>query len=138
MCVAWIRYEIERGPSIVSPREGAKDGPRQPYPTPRWDGRGSDHPLVPHRRRLRVAQPAWRSTLRIHKAACGLGGHHPGTFPAAAGSGERTLLLAGRREVLFSPVPRGGGAAPFLVASAGGGDEGRPLGRVPREDLPGN
>ena len=29
MCVAWIRYEIEKGPSIVSPREGAKDGPAQ-------------------------------------------------------------------------------------------------------------
>jgi hypothetical protein len=42
MCVAWIRHEIERGHHIVSPHQGAKDGPVQPYPTPRWDGRGSD------------------------------------------------------------------------------------------------
>src|SRR5215218_8606230 len=36
-----------KGAIIVSPREGAKDGPAQPYPTPRPHGSG------PHRHLLR-------------------------------------------------------------------------------------
>src|SRR5215218_3971115 len=49
----------------------------------------------------------------------GLGDHRACTLPAAEGCGERTLVLAGRREVLLSAVPWGSGAAPFLVPSAG-------------------
>jgi hypothetical protein len=70
------------------------------------------------RRRLRSSRPP-RWTLRIHKAACRLGGAYAGTLAATEGRGERTLLLARHTEVLLSPVPRGGWAAPFLVASAG-------------------
>ena len=88
-------------------------------PTPRRDGRGSDRPFLPRGRCLRPSQPLWRSTLRIHKAACGLGSHRACALPAASRRGERTLVLARRREVLLSPVPGSGGAAPFLVPSAG-------------------
>src|SRR4051794_32633903 len=98
MCVAWIGYEIERGHHSL-PSKGAKDGPTPPYPTPRPGGRGPHRSLLPRGRRLRVAQPPWRSTLRIHKATTlRLGSHHPGTLPAAAGRRERTLLLARCRE----------------------------------------
>src|SRR3712207_786285 len=68
MRVAWIEHEVERGPLIDSPHQGAIDGPPQPYPTPRPHGRGSHGALLPHRRRLPPPQPSWRSTLRIHKA----------------------------------------------------------------------
>src|SRR5215207_2324262 len=118
MCVAWIENEIERGPSIVSPREGAIDGPTQPYPTPRPHGRGSDRPVLPRGRRLRPSQSP-RRTLPIPQAACRLGSHRPRPLPAAARRGEPTLVLARRREVLLAPVPGCGGAAPFLVPSAG-------------------
>src|SRR5215211_9001651 len=40
----------------------------------------------------------------------GLGDHRACTLPAAEGCGERTLVLAGRREVLLSAVPWGSGA----------------------------
>jgi hypothetical protein len=50
-CVDWVRGR--KGAIIVSPRKGAKDGPTQPYPTPRRVGRGPHRPLLPHRRRLR-------------------------------------------------------------------------------------
>jgi hypothetical protein len=62
-----------KGAIIVSPPQGATDGPTQPYPTPPRDGRGSHGALLPHRRRLRPAQPPRRSTLRVHKAPLGLG-----------------------------------------------------------------
>src|SRR3712207_1080354 len=39
------------------------------------------------------------------------------------------------REVLFSPVPRGGGAAPFLVSSAGEEDKALPGASAPRRTL---
>src|SRR5687767_766998 len=118
MCVAWIRHEIERGHHIVSPHQGAKDGPVQPYPTPRWDGRGSDCSLLSRGRRLRPSQPPC-SQLRVHKAPFGLRSHRPRFVPAAEGRGERTLFLAGCRAVLLSPVSGGGGALPFLVQPAG-------------------
>ncbi len=115
-------------------RKGAKEDPAQPYPTPRPHGRGSDRPLLPRGRRLRAAQPP-PSTLRIPQAPCGLGGHRPGTLPATEGRGERTLVLARRREVLLSPVPWGGGAAPFLVAPAGEEAQALPGVSAPRRPL---
>jgi hypothetical protein len=42
-----------KGAIIVSPPQGATDGPAQPYPTPGRDERGSHRPLLPHRRCLR-------------------------------------------------------------------------------------
>src|SRR3712207_452137 len=108
MCVAWIEHEIERGPSIVSPRKGATDGPTQPYPTPRPHGRGPHRPLLPHRRRLPPPQPLWRSTLRIHKAPLGLRSHYACALPAAERRGVGALVLARRREILLSPVPGSG------------------------------
>src|SRR5215210_1434834 len=117
MCVAWIRDR--KGAIIVSPHQGATDGPAQPYPTPPRDGRGPHRPLLPHRRRLRPSQSPRRSTLRIHKAPLGLGSHRTHPLPAAAGRGKRTLFLARGPEVLLPLVPRGGGAAPFLVPSKG-------------------
>src|SRR5215218_7913108 len=107
-----------KGAIIISPHQGAKDGPHKPYPTTRRDGRGPYCALLPRRRRLRPSQPpCW--ALPIHKAPLGLGSHRACALPAAAGRGKRTLFLARRPEVLLPPVPRGGGAAPFLVASAG-------------------
>src|SRR5918996_3045301 len=102
---------------IVSPHQGAIDGPTQPYPTPRRDGRGPHGALLPHRRRLRPSQPPC-PLLRIPQAPLGLGSHRPRPFPAAERRGKRTLFLARRREVLLPFVPRGSGAAPFLVPSA--------------------
>src|SRR5215203_1507856 len=52
-----------KGVIIVSPHQGAKDGPTQPYPTPRRHGRGPHRPVLPHRRRLRPPQPE-REALR--------------------------------------------------------------------------
>src|SRR5215203_2256610 len=115
MCVAWIRDR--KGAIIVSPHQGEKDGPAQPYPTPPRDGRGPHRPLLPHRRCLHPSQPP-RPPLRIHKAPLGLGSHRSRPLPAAAGSGKRTLVLARRTEVLLPLVPRRGGTAPFLVPSA--------------------
>src|SRR3954454_12323180 len=59
------------------------------------------------------------SAMNPYKAPLGLGSHHARALPAAARGGKRTLVLARRRAVLLPPVPRGGGTAPFLVASAG-------------------
>src|SRR5919107_3899313 len=116
MSVAWI--ESRKGAIIVSPREGATDGPTQPYPTPRPNGRGPHRPLLPDRRCLRPPQPQ-REVLRIHKAALGLGGHNPRPLAAASRRGVRALLFARCPEVLLPPVPGGRGASPFLVASQG-------------------
>src|SRR5215203_6134480 len=99
-----------KGVIIVSPHQGAKDGPTQPYPTPRRHGRGPHRPVLPHRRRLRPPQPQGEA-LRIHKAACRLGGHNPRPPAAAAGRGVRALLLARCPAVLLPPVPRGRGAS---------------------------
>src|SRR5215203_1538390 len=107
-----------KGVIIVSPHQGAKDGPTQPYPTPRRHGRGPHRPVLPHRRRLRPPQPE-REALRASQAACRLGGHRARALPAAEGRGERALLPAGRRAVLLAPVPRGGGALSFLVPPKG-------------------
>src|SRR5215203_540107 len=107
-----------KGVIIVSPHQGAKDGPTQPYPTARPNGRGPQRPVLPHRRRLRPPQPQGEA-LRIHKAACRLGGHNPRPPAAAAGRGVRALLLARCPAVLLPPVPRGRGASPFLVAPQG-------------------
>src|SRR5215218_9486407 len=107
MCVAWIRDR--KGAIIVSPHQGEKDGPAQPYPTPPRDGRGPHRPLLPHRRCLHPSQPP-RPPLRIHKAPLGLRSHRSRPLPAAAGSGKRTLVLARRPEVLLPLVPRRGGA----------------------------
>src|SRR5215204_7221075 len=107
-CVDSLRDR--KGAIIVSPHQGEKDGPTQPYPTPPPDGRGPHGALLPHRRRLRSSQPP-RSLLRIPQAPLGLGSHRPRPLPAAAGRGKRTLLLARRPEVLLLHVPRGGGAA---------------------------
>src|SRR5215208_3445789 len=115
-CVDWSRDR--KGAIIVSPHQGAKDGPAQPYPTPPPDGRGPDRPVLPPGGRLRPSQsPSW--ALPIPKAARRLGSHRPRRLPATAGNREPTLVLARRREVLFSPVPRCGGVAPFLVPSKG-------------------
>src|SRR5918994_5545213 len=103
---------------MVSPRKGATDGPAQPYPTAPRHGRGPERPLLPRGRRLRPSQPP-RSKLRVPQAALRLGGHHACALPAVAGRGERTLVPARRPEVFRSPVPRCGGAAPFLVSSTG-------------------
>src|SRR5215203_3292863 len=84
MSVAWI--ESRKRAIVVSPRQGATDGPTQPYPTARPNGRGPHRPVLPHRRRLRP--PA-----------------------AAAGRGVRALLLARCPAVLLPPVPRGRGAS---------------------------
>src|SRR5215217_3684187 len=116
MSVAWI--ESRKRAIVVSPRQGATDGPTQPYPTPRPNGRGPQRPVLPHRRRLRPPQPQGEA-LRIHKAACRLGGHNPRPPAAAAGRGVRALLLARCPAVLLPPVPRGRGASPFLVAPQG-------------------
>src|SRR5919202_541989 len=113
MCVAWI--EGRKGAIVVSPREGATDGPYQPYPTPRPNGRGPHRPVLPHRRRLRSPQPR-QEALRIAQAALGLGGHHPRPLAATAGRGVRAFLLARCPEVLLAPVPWGGRASPFLLA----------------------
>src|SRR5215212_10552345 len=67
---------------------------------------------------LRSSQPPC-PLLRIHKAPLGLGSHRPRPLPAAARRGKRTLFLARGPEVLLPLVPRGGGAAPFLVPSKG-------------------
>src|ERR671910_614353 len=91
MCVAWI--EGRKGAIVVSPREGAKDGPHQPYPTARPNGRGSDRPVLPHRRRLPTPQPK-REALRVAQAALGLGGHNPRPLGASA-SGD-PLRVGGR------------------------------------------
>src|SRR5215210_6747082 len=103
MCVAWI--EGRKGAIVVSPHQGATDGPTQPYPTPRPDGRGPHGALLPHRRRLRSSQPPC-PLLRIPQAPLGLGSHRPRPLPAAARRGKRTLFLARRREVLLPLVPR--------------------------------
>src|SRR5215213_4325465 len=55
---------------IVSPHQGAKDGPTQPYPTPRPNGRRPHGALLSHRRRLRSSQPQGQQ-LPSHKAALG-------------------------------------------------------------------
>src|SRR5918993_5290120 len=108
-CVDWSRDR--KGAIIVSPHQGAKDGPAQPYPTPPPDGRGPERPVLPRGRRLRPSQsPSW--ALPIPKAARRLGSHRPRPLPATAGNREPTLVLARRREVLFSPVPRCGGLHP--------------------------
>src|SRR5829696_6521441 len=113
-CADWIGDR--KGAIIVSPHQGATDGPAQPYPTPRRDGRGPHRPLLPHRRRLRPSQPPRHSTLRVHKAPLRFGGHRDRALPATSRGGDCALGLARHREVLLSPVPRGGGAAPLLVS----------------------
>src|SRR5215208_1985236 len=65
---------VERGPSD-SPPQGATDGPAPAYPLACLSGRSSERPFLPRGRHLRAAQPP-RSTLRVHKATLGLGGHH--------------------------------------------------------------
>src|SRR3954449_1959717 len=83
MFVAWIRYEIERGAIIVSPHQGAKDGPTEPYFTPCRDGRGPHGALLPPRRRLRSSQPPC-PLLRIHKAPLGLGSRNSSPSPSSS------------------------------------------------------
>ena len=68
---------------------------------------------------LTLSQPPRRSTLRIHKAPCGLGSRNACALPAAEGRGVRALVLAGYREILLAPVPGSGGVASFLVPSTG-------------------
>src|SRR5215210_6411469 len=116
MCVAWI--EGRKGAIVVSPRQGATDGPHQPYPTPRPNGRGPHRPLLPHRRRLCPPRPEWEA-LRVAQAALGFGGHNPRPLAAASRRRVGALLLARRREVLLSPVPWGRGASSFLLAPQG-------------------
>src|SRR3712207_1932989 len=107
-----------KGAIVISPLQGAKDGPRQPCFTALPHGRRPERPLLPHRRRLRAAQSP-RSTLPVAQETLGLGGHRARALPAAWGRGERALVLARRTEVLLAPVPRCGGAPSFLVPSAG-------------------
>src|SRR4029450_10738933 len=117
MCVARIRSR--KGAILVSPREGATDGPHQPYPTARPNGRGPYRSLLPRRGCLHAAQPRWEA-LRAAQAALGLGGHRTGPLAAAAGRAVRALLFARHSEVFLSPVPRGRRAPPFLVPSKEG------------------
>src|SRR5829696_494195 len=117
MCVAWIWIGDRKGAIVVSPHQGAKDGPIQPYPTPRPHGRGPDRPLLPHRRRLPTPQPP-RPTLRVPQEVVGFGSHRARALPATSRGGERALFPARHREVLLAPVPRGGGTSSFLVPSA--------------------
>src|SRR5215203_6416269 len=118
MCVAWIRYGIERGHhNLPSPRSERWPTQTIPHDSSRRK-RPSLCALLPPRGRLRPSQPPC-SALPIHKAPLGLGSHRACALPAAAGRGKRTLFLARRPEVLLPPVPRGGGAAPFLVPSKG-------------------
>ncbi len=65
--------------------------------------RGSERALLPHRRRLRPAQPPRCSTLRVHKAASGLGSDRPRLVSAASGRGERTLVFAASGRILCLP-----------------------------------
>src|SRR5215211_910045 len=116
MSVAWI--ESRKRAIVVSPRQGATDGPTQPYPTARPNGRGSDRPVLPHRRCLRAAQPE-REALRAPQAALGFGGHNPRSLATASGRGERALLLARRPGILPSPVPWRSGSSSFPVAPQG-------------------
>src|SRR5215203_2589342 len=110
---------VQRGPSEPSPK-GTSDGPHPAYPLAPPPGRGYDGAFLPHRRALPSPQPPWRSTLRVHKTAFGLRDHHPHPLAAAAGRGERTLVLAGCPAVLLPPVPGGSGVAPFLLQPAQG------------------
>src|SRR5215208_6654937 len=97
-CVDWERGR--KGAIVASPHQVAKDGPTQPYPTPRPHGRGPHRPLLPHRRRLRPSQSS-RPMLRIPQATLGLGGHRACALPTAARRRERALVLARCREVLL-------------------------------------
>jgi len=74
-------------------------------------------PLLPRGQHLRAAQPPW-STLRVTQAALGLGGHRACTLPTASGRRVGALLLAGRREIVFSSVS-GGGTSSFLGPASG-------------------
>src|SRR5215203_2161923 len=109
MCVAWIRYGIERGHhNLPSPRSERWPTQTIPHDSSRRK-RPSLCALLPPRGRLRPSQPPC-SALPIHKAPLGLGSHRACALPAAAGRGKRTLFLARRPEVLLPLVPRGGGA----------------------------
>src|SRR5215204_1844000 len=103
---------------IVSPHQGAKDGPTQPYPTPRPNGRRPHGALLSHRRRLRSSQPQGQQ-LPSHKAALGLRGPDPGAPPAAQGRRERVLVPQRCPAFLLSPVPWRGWASSFLLAPKG-------------------
>ncbi len=56
-------------------------------------------------------------------------------FQQLRGLGERTLVLARRPEILFAPVSWSGGAASFLVASAGEKTQALPGTAAPRGPL---
>src|SRR5215207_9868808 len=116
MCVAWFRSR--KGAIIVSPPQGATDGPAPAYPLACLSGRSSERPFLPRGRHLRAAQPPC-STLRVHKAPLGLGGDHACTLPAVARGGVRALLPARRSEVLLAPVSGRGRVASFFAAPAG-------------------
>src|SRR5215207_6407465 len=90
----------------------------QPYPTPRPNGRGSDRPVLPHRRRLRPPQSEGANS-RLAQEALGLGDHRSHPLAAASWRGVGVLLLARYPEVFLSSVPRGGRTSPFFVSSAG-------------------
>src|SRR5215211_5938046 len=65
-CVDSLRDR--KGAIIVSPHQGEKDGPTQPYPTPPPHGRGPHGALLPHRRcLLRPSQPPARSYESIKR-----------------------------------------------------------------------
>src|SRR3712207_6339231 len=108
---------VQRGPSEPSAK-GTSDGPTPPYPLAGPPGRGSERALLPHRRCLRHSESPRRSTLRVHKAPLGLGSDRPRSLPAASGRGERTLVLAGCRAVLLSPLSGGSKTPPFLLQPA--------------------
>ena len=115
MCVAWIRYEIERGHHrLPSPRSERWPNPTIPHASSRRK-RPSPSCSASSTTLTLISTPV--PALRIHKAPLGLGSHRP--LPAAARCGKRTLLLARCSEVLLPPVSWGGGAAPFLVPSEG-------------------
>src|SRR5215218_7598639 len=73
----------------------------QPYPTPRPNGRGSDRPVLPHRRRLRPPQSEGANS-RLAQEALGLGDHRSHPLAAASWRGVGVLLLARYPEVFLS------------------------------------
>ena len=111
MCVAGIWHERQKGAIIDSPREGAKDGPRQPYPTPRLHRRGSHGALLPHRRRLRPSHnPHGARRYESIKRLADSEVIALALFQQLRGVESERSFLGDAEEILLAPVPRSRGA----------------------------